>query len=124
LSLLTGSIPSGLSILTSLQYLDLRRNSGLSGMIPGELCYLQNASCTFVELLGPLYSCELDFDCTVFVDATSPVPNKSLVPETIRPCKSCTRPLGNNAFLTNNTVASNSNMARVREPKIDQTQTR
>jgi hypothetical protein len=64
MTMVNGSIPSEIALLTSLLYLDLSGSSGLYGTIPDVFCYLQNTSCTFLDFWGDPYNCTLDFDCS------------------------------------------------------------
>jgi hypothetical protein len=64
LPLLTGSIPTDLPFLAGMRYLNLTGIPGLYGTIPEGWCFLQEPSCTFVDVHGENVSCSLEFDCT------------------------------------------------------------
>ncbi|CAB9520892.1 expressed unknown protein [Seminavis robusta] len=72
---LTGLLPSELGLLTNFRVLNLTGNPGLSGTVPEDLCFLQNASCTFTFLYQD-EQCVLGFDCTsVFCGCDCPCLN-------------------------------------------------
>ncbi|CAB9529450.1 LRR receptor-like serine threonine-protein kinase [Seminavis robusta] len=61
LMMLTGFVPSEFVLMASLGWLNISGSVGLSGTMPDELCFFQNASCTYIWGTKP---CFLGFDCT------------------------------------------------------------
>ena len=64
---LTGSVPSELGLLASngiLVDFNISGNPGMTGVLPEELCSLQNDTSCEYKVLSDFYPCLFNFDCT------------------------------------------------------------